>query len=55
MNLLSIPYKPILVTDRDLTLLGAIHSLWGADYPYLLCVWHINKAILAKAKQLISD
>ena len=57
IDLLSIPltHKPILVTDRDLALLGAIYSLWGVDYPHLLCVWHINKAVLAKAKQLISD
>ena len=48
-NLLSIPlgYKPVIVTDRDLSLLGAIDSLWGIDYLHLLCIWHINKVILA--------
>ena len=57
IDLLSIPltYKPILVTDQDLALLGTINSLWGVDYPDLLYIQHINKAILAKAKQLISN
>jgi hypothetical protein len=41
---------PVLCTDRDLALLGTIRDAYP-DWPHLLCIWHINKNIAAKAKQ----
>ena len=41
---------PVICTDRDLALLGALREDF-ADYPHLLCLWHINKNIAAKVKE----
>jgi hypothetical protein len=49
-----LPFSPVLCTDRDLTLLGAIKSIYPRS-PHLLCVWHINKNVLAKTKQYFSS
>lgn len=37
---LSLPdsYFPVLVTDRDLALVGAIDTIRGVDSPHLLCI-----------------
>jgi hypothetical protein len=48
------PFPPVLCTDRDLALLGAIKSIYPRS-PHLLCVWHINKNVLAKTKQHFSS
>jgi histone-lysine N-methyltransferase SETD2 len=44
----------VLCTDRDLALVGAIQSICPRS-PHLLCVWHINKNVLAKTKQYFSS
>jgi histone-lysine N-methyltransferase SETD2 len=49
-----LPFPPVLCTDRDLALLGAIKSIYPRS-PHLLCVWHINKNVLAKTKQYFSS
>jgi hypothetical protein len=41
---------PVLCTDRDLALLGALREDYP-EYPHLLCLWHINKNIAAKVKE----
>jgi hypothetical protein len=41
---------PVICTDRDLALLGVLRDDF-ADYPHLLCLWHINKNITAKLKE----
>jgi hypothetical protein len=45
-----IPQPPVLCTDRDLALLGALRDDYPT-WPHLLCIWHINKNIAAKVKQ----
>jgi hypothetical protein len=49
-----LPFPPVLCTDRDLALLGAIKAICPKS-PHLLCVWHINKNVLAKTKQYFSS
>jgi len=49
-----LPYPPVLCTDRDLALLGAIKSIYPRS-PHLLCVWYINKNVLAKTKKYFSS
>jgi hypothetical protein len=49
-----LPFSPVLCTDRDLALVGAIKSICPKS-PHLLCVWHINKNVLAKTKQYFSS
>jgi hypothetical protein len=49
-----LPFPPVLCTDRDLALLGAIKSICPGS-PHLLCIWHINKNVLAKTKQYFSS
>jgi hypothetical protein len=49
-----LPFSPVLCTDRDLALVGAIKSIYPRS-PHLLCVWHINKNVLAKTKQYFSS
>jgi histone-lysine N-methyltransferase SETD2 len=49
-----LPFPPVLCTDRDLALLGAIKAIYPKS-PHLLCVWHINKNVLAKTKQYFSS
>jgi hypothetical protein len=49
-----LPFPPVLCTDRDLALLGAIKVIYPKS-PHLLCVWHINKNVLAKTKQYFSS
>jgi hypothetical protein len=48
-----LPFHPVLCTDRDLALVGAIRSICPKS-PHLLCVWHINKNVLTKTKQYFS-
>jgi histone-lysine N-methyltransferase SETD2 len=48
-----LPFPPVLCTDRDLALLSAIKAIYPKS-PHLLCVWHINKNVLAKTKQYFS-
>jgi hypothetical protein len=45
---------PILVTDRDLALRLAIQHA-APRSPHLLCLWHINKNVLAHAKKHYKD
>ena len=45
-----LPFNPVLCTDRDLALLGAINVVYPR-YPYLLCIWHINKNVTQNTKQ----
>lgn len=49
-----LPFPPVLCTDRDLALVGAIKAICPRS-PHLLCVWHINKNVLAKTKQYFSS
>ena len=49
-----LPFYPVLCTDRDLALLGAIKEVCPRS-PHLLCIWHINKNVLAKTKQYFSS
>jgi hypothetical protein len=49
-----LPFSPVLCTDRDLALVGAIKSICPRS-PHLLCIWHINKNVLAKSKQYFSS
>lgn len=46
----SLPQLPVLCTDRDLALLATLRDDYP-EYPYLLCLWHINKKIAAKVKE----
>ena len=48
-----IAFNPVLCTDRDLALLGAI-KIVCPRYPHLLCVWHINKNVTQNTKQHFS-
>ena len=48
-----LPFPPVLCTDRDLALLGAIKSIYPRSL-HLLCVQHINKNVLAKTKKYFS-
>jgi hypothetical protein len=43
-------FYPVLCTDRDLALLGAVKVVCP-DYPHLLCIWHINKNVTSNTKQ----
>lgn len=43
-------FHPVLCTDRDLALLGAIKAVCP-DNPHLLCIWHINKNVTSNTKQ----
>lgn len=45
-----ISFNPVLCTDRDLALLGAIKIICPR-YPHLLCIWHINKNVTQNTKQ----
>ena len=45
-----LPFNPVLCTDRDLALLGAIDAVCPT-YPHLLCIWHINKNVISNTKQ----
>lgn len=47
-------FHPVLCTDRDLALLGAIRAICPRS-PHLLCIWHINKNVLARAKQYFTS
>ena len=44
----------VFVSDRDLALLAAIRSQFP-QIPHLLCLWHINKCVVAKCKPLFED
>lgn len=46
-------FYPVLCTDRDLALLGAI-KIVCPQYPHLLCIWHINKNVTSNTKQLFT-
>lgn len=45
-----LPFNPVLCTDRDLALLGALKVVCY-QYPHLLCIWHINKNVTQNTKQ----
>jgi hypothetical protein len=47
-------FSPVLCTDRDLALVGAIKSICSRS-PHLLCVWHIDKNVVIKTKQYFSS
>jgi hypothetical protein len=49
-----LPFPLVLCTDRDLALLGAIKAIYPKSL-HLLCVWYINKNVLAKTKQYFSS
>jgi hypothetical protein len=49
-----LPIPPVLCTNRDLALLGAIKAIYPKS-PHLLCVWHINKNVVAKTKHFFSS
>nr|CCA20627.1 conserved hypothetical protein [Albugo laibachii Nc14] len=40
----------VIVPDRELALMAAIDKVFSAS-SHLLCIWHINKNILAKCKR----
>nr|CCA18090.1 Pc21g00130 putative [Albugo laibachii Nc14] len=40
----------VIVTDRELALMAAIDKVFSSS-SHLLCIWHINKNILAKCKR----
>lgn len=47
-------HLPVMCTDRDLALLGVLRD----EYPqlkHLLCMWHINKNVRARARALIQQ
>ena len=44
-----LPFHPVLCTDRDLALLGAMQVVCP-DHPHLLCIWHINKNVTSNTK-----
>ena len=48
-----LPFDPVLCTDRDLALLGAIKVVCPR-HPHLLCIWHINKNVTQNTKQHFS-
>lgn len=50
---LSLPSNTVLITDADSALIAAIDTIHLNIY-HLLCIWHINKNVLAKAKSIIS-
>lgn len=45
-----LPFNPVICTDRDLALLGAIEVVCPR-YPHLLCIWRINKNVTQNTKQ----
>jgi hypothetical protein len=45
-----LPFNPVLCTDRDLALLGAINAVCP-NHPHLLCIWHINKNVTSNTKR----
>ena len=46
---------PVMITDRDLALIAAIEEDFPL-LPHLLCLWHINQAVLRKCKKFfVSD
>lgn len=48
-------YAPsVIVTDRELALMKAIDKIFPKS-KHLLCIWHINKNILAKCKSLFES
>jgi hypothetical protein len=46
----GIPHPNVIVTDRELALMNAITRVFPGAH-HLLCIWHINKNILAKCKR----
>jgi hypothetical protein len=40
----------VVVTDRVLALINASRSEFAVEIPTLLCIWHIEKNVLAKPK-----
>ena len=49
----EVPVPEVLVTDRDLGLIRAIRNVFP-DVPHLLCIWHVNKNVLAHCKPAFS-
>lgn len=47
----NIPDPKVIITDRDLGLMGAIRDVFP-ESASLLCVWHINKNVLAACKPM---
>ncbi|CAH1770883.1 10294_t:CDS:1, partial [Entrophospora sp. SA101] len=43
-------HPKVIVTDRELALMNAIGRIFPGAH-HLLCIWHINKNILAKCKR----
>jgi hypothetical protein len=48
-----LPFEPVLCTNRDLALLGALKVVCPR-YPHLLCIWHINKNVTENTKKHFS-
>jgi hypothetical protein len=55
-NWLSLPegHYPVLCTDRELALLGAIAIVRPLS-PHLLCIWHINKNVASNTKECFTQ
>jgi len=47
----GVPPPGAIVTDRDLALMNAISTSFPAPTRNILCIWHINKNILARCKR----
>jgi len=46
-------FPKVIVTDRELALMNSIEKVYPSTQN-LLCIWHINKNIVAKCKPLVS-
>ena len=46
-NEFPLPGPGVVVTDRDIALLNALHTILPQSHT-ILCIWHINKNVLAK-------
>lgn len=47
----GIPKPGVIVSDRELALLKALNKSSWAAVPHLLCRWHVNMNVLAKARR----
>jgi hypothetical protein len=47
----GIPKPGLIVSDRELALLKALNKSSWAAVPHLLCRWHVNMNVLAKARR----
>ena len=47
----GIPTPGLIVTDRELALIKALNNSIWRSISYLLCRWHVNMNVLAKARR----